>query len=137
MSEKIVDCFFIVEKSDPLKPAGPQSASQENAQYTAADLLSRSWEGRISYMNPVLSTDDLSPSTWIVTSFYSFIYILFQPSTHAILIFLLLFLFILPFFNSFLFIDFHIYSFAYPMDFGFTARKTFPSLRYSLSHLLE
>lgn len=62
--QKIVDCFFIVEKATPLKPVGSQSIVQEP--YSATDLLSKQWEGKITYMNPTLPDDDLSPSTWIV-----------------------------------------------------------------------
>lgn len=72
MNQKIVDCFFIVEKAMPLKPAPPQPVgSQGVSSTTAADLLSRKWEGKITYMNPVLSGDDLSPSAWIVKKNFS------------------------------------------------------------------
>lgn len=66
MDKKVVECFFIVDKATPLKPVPSQPMGSQRAPTTAADLLSRQWEGKITYMNPTLSEDDLSPSTWIV-----------------------------------------------------------------------
>ena len=76
MDHKIVDCFFIVEASSPLKPAmsqsqGPPPAAaaaqaSETEAYTTSELLSRPWEGKITYEKPVLTEDDLPQSTWIV-----------------------------------------------------------------------
>lgn len=68
MDKKVVDCFFIVEKSTTIRPTSTQSmGSQNTLPSTAAELLARKWDGKITYMNPTLSEDDLPPSTWIVT----------------------------------------------------------------------